>query len=202
MGYDVKALLEVSMQDFLNENLTDEEWGVWWEHTELEVNARAEAERKVFPSNNTGLPFKLMPYDDPPAIGEIVMVLNEAETDIPVGWHQASMYGGYGPDSSCSNWWSEPVCGRCGGNPVWLPIGSDLPDPEKVMQLLNDRYITIENMVKEAVPEFKGRKPDPYQEFYSHSTFIAEKAAKALNESFKFRREIDGEEENEKEEKK
>lgn len=85
------------------------------------------------------------------------------DNDPPVGWHKTSMYGGYGKgDDAYCNWWHEPVCGRCGGNPYWLPGETreeDLPDLVPLFENLSRLSKEAKNRVNAKHPPYKGRTP-------------------------------------------
>jgi len=111
------------------------------------------------------LPVKNVGVDAP---GESeVWVWNDDEPnddgDPTVGWHRTSMYGGYGEgeDAYC-NWWHEPVCGRCGGNPYWLPgemDEKDLPDLAPLFENISRLSSEAKVRVNERLPKFEGRSP-------------------------------------------
>lgn len=107
------------------------------------------------------LPFRIL-YVEHPADGEEVWVFEEEdwEGSAGIGWHKTSMYGGYGKDNIGCNWWNEPVCGRCGGNPCWLPgeiLESELPKDMNAWLAIRDE---ADRRVTKIVEKEVGSKPE------------------------------------------
>lgn len=83
-----------------------------------------------------------------------------------IGWHKTSMHSCYGKgDDAYCNWWNEPVGGRTGRNPYWLPGDlpeCDLPDLVPVFEELARLSREAHDRASARMPEYKGRTPPLY----------------------------------------
>jgi hypothetical protein len=108
------------------------------------------------PVNDAGV---VMPED-----GEVVWVWNDEESDdLKIGWHQTTIHNTYGSgDNAYCNWWNEPIGGRCGRNPYWLPGDTrqeDLPDMDPLLSGIYDLAVEADVRARDRIPSCEGKRP-------------------------------------------
>lgn len=162
-----------------------------WVHVRTAIATKVRSE--VMAPENLNLPFQIVGINPPPVwMGEDVWVWEDEDWDggAGIGWHRTSMYGGYAGANAGSNWWNEPVCGRCLENPYWVPgnvTRDQLPDMSKDgpgKRRLAEMEAECKRRVKElTLPCPLPRPPHPVEYFMWSTRKLGMAAGEAVNKA-------------------